>query len=348
MNRLATRLAIALMLITGIVVICAEFFYPGDENTENEETVYLENAYSGEQCSCVLKIKRSFEFASFFSGCGCLRPEFLVSESWVSGSAITQADSRRISAIKFLVAVSALPSQQHGHSLYFFNSQKQIIKKYNILYTAKSRTHVLSDYVVSIGNVITGDPPAVATIYVYNDKVSSRHVKNITSTDERIRCKYSDSCNDAPVKIGYEPVGRIEVQVDTSTARNIYSDVTVEDSNGVQASFRVQGSICGAVSASPEQCSLPRHSSSGPIYESKHTVRTRRGQIKSLVVGELPSGVSVSIDENPNKVSYSILLKVNPDSDIVTKGEQSTIPLAFKATTTDGALHQLILPLRIN
>lgn len=116
----------------------------------------------------------------------------------------------------------------------------------------------------------------------------------------------------------------------------------------MQTSFRVQGCVCGAVSASPEQCSLPRHSSSGPIFESKHIVRLRRGQMRSLVVGEVPTGVSVSIAENSDSVFYSVLLKVNPDSEIVAKGNQKVIPLAFNATTTDGAQHQLILPLRIN
>ncbi len=93
------------------------------------------------------------------------------------------------------------------------------------------------------------------------------------------------------------PIGRIEVDVVTSTPGEIHAGLQIHLADEVRNPdvVTVVGSVAAAIELSPAALALPRSSASGPVYTLSCLCCSTSGQPLALAIASIPSGLTAEI-----------------------------------------------------
>lgn len=154
------------------------------------------------------------------------------------------------------------------------------------------------------GSMMVGSVPigasVVRTIDVRDDALRPRRVESaVSSHPERVSAillPVEAHEREKPHPEG-RLVARVEVTVHTATPGDIDAAVSLslEGADRQPDRVRVVGKVVAAAEVSPARVSLPRRSSSGPVYFAQCLVHSSEGQEFALSLSQPPRGVTATV-----------------------------------------------------
>lgn len=295
----------------------------------------------GEEVTSEFEIRNegdaTLSISNIRSSCSCSGLEYLIDGEYLKVDKFKVAPGQGVRCRARLSIRSILINQSVDTAILFDTNDPDKLEGRIVLHVARVWGGTLhSPEVVTFGRLAVGER-FVTHVDLWDRAIPARSIAKLVCSDPAIEAKLlpPDSSVFGPLwQDGYRHIGIIQLSISSQQPRKVVSEIQIytSDSRPLPDVVKIQGDIVQNYRISHTQLSLPRNSSTGPVFRQSINInKIDNGTFRIISIKHPPF---INLEHSGNKLATSQTVEIGIDMNFAKYAGKHEISFQMQAGDT--------------